>query len=298
MKYANVLMSDTKTHDDRLVGKIERSDRNAWAETLEPTIRRLSPFPISYDVTTTQPSNFSEYTYTEFAGGVYISTQSVDINCRIMNLAAKEECTDKDFLARWSNIIKDKYKLDCDESEDYPEKIVFLPANNCMDLISFESLCRVIHEDDKARVKPHPLIDEQATKTIALKVGWNKMIPAKKSGMHYLHNSKIVYSSSCSELCVLGAMLGKDVRNVGNFFHESEGAYYAMTREIFLSEDPQKAIKNMASCEYSGIIFPWHTEEEAEARVKAFFEKSLQIRKQYAPLHVRVPRKQMQGDAR
>lgn len=298
MKYANVLMSDTKTHDARLVGKVERSDRNAWAETLEPIIRKLSPFPISYDVTTTQPANFSEYTYTEFAGGVYISTQSVDINCRIMNLAKSETCSDTEFLAKWSSIIKDKYKLAEDASTNYPDKIVFLPANNCMDLISFESLCRVVHEDDAARVKPHPLIDDGATKTIATKVGWNKMIPASQSGMQYLHNSKIVYSSSCSELSALGAMLGKDVRNVGSFFHESEGAYYAMTREIFLAEDQRQAILNMASCQYSGIIFPWYTEAEVATRVQAFFDKSLELRRQYAPLHVRVHRKPIQGDQR
>ena len=96
----------------------------------------------------------------------------------------------------------------------------------------------------------------------------------------------------------LGAMLGKDVRNVGSFFHESEGAYYAMTREIFLAEDQRQAILNMASCQYSGIIFPWHTEEEVETRVQAFFDKSLELRRQYAPLHVRVHRKPIQGDQR
>jgi hypothetical protein len=298
VKYANVLMSDTRTHDDRLVGKLERSDRNAWAEKLEPLIRKLSPFPISYDVTTTQPSNFSEYTYTEFAGGVYISTQSVDINCRLMNLAASEKCADLEIAEKWQSIIKDKYKLKEDPGADYPEKIVFLPANNCMELISFESLCRVVHEDDAARVKPHPLIDEGATKTIASKVGWNKMIPASRSGMEYLNSGQIVYSSSCSELCVLGAMLGKEVRNIGSFFHESEGAYYAMTREIFLSEDQRQVVLNMVSSKYSGVIFPWYTDDEIEERITAFFDKSLELRQQYSPLHVRVQKKPINGDKR
>lgn len=290
MKYANVLMSSQDAHNQRLGGQITRSDRNAWAETLEPTIRSMSPFPITYDVCSTQPANFSEYTYTEFAGGVYVSTQSIDINARIMAEAVTWEGDIGDLGERWESIIQDKYKLE-ESDQAFPERVIFMPANNCLELISYETLSRVTHEDDEVRVKPHPLIDQEANKTIASKVGWNKMISPKASGMQYLKNAKEIYAASCSELALLGALLGKKVHNIGVFFHEAEGAYYPMTRAMFLEKDQRDAVLRMAACDYSGLIFPWHTEAEVKDRLEKFFAKSLELREIYSPLHVRFPRK-------
>lgn len=283
-------MSSQDTHKDRLGGQITRSNRNAWAEKLEPIIRSMSPFPITYDVCSTQPTNFSEYTYTEFAGGVYVATQSVEINARIMKEAAATECDTDSVAAEWEAIIQDKYELE-DAPGDFPETVIFMPANNCLELISYETLSRVSHENDQVRVKPHPLIDPEANKTIASKVGWNKMIPPKSSGMQYLKNAKEIYAASCSELSILGALLGKKVHNIGVFFHEAEGAYYPMTRAMFLSEDQRDTVLRMAACEFSGLIFPWHTEDQVKDRLEKFFAKSLELREIHSPLHVRFPRK-------
>lgn len=296
MKYANVLMSSTDTHKDRLANMVTRSDRNKWAESLEPVIRSSSPFPISYDVCATQGADFSEYTYTEFAGGIYVSTQSMDINTRIMLEASKWKGDTKDTAEKWTGIIKDKYELDEPEG-DYPEKVLFMPANNCLDLISLEALSRALHENQDIRVKPHPLIDKEANKSLAIKAGWNRMIPQSASGMKYLQNSKEIYAASCSELSLIGALLGKKVHNIGNFFNESEGAYFPMTRAMFLSKDQRDTVLRMVSCEFSGIIFPWHTEAQVAHRIKSFFDKSLELREIHSPVHVRVPKRPPQQGA-
>lgn len=270
-----------------------RSDRNKWAESIEPIIRELSPFPISYDVTCVQPANFSEYTYTEFAGGIYILSQSVDINTRLMSLAysSSPDSGLSEIEKAWRSIVKDKYNLEQSSIGKFPEKIIFTPANNCLDQISWEVLCRAVHEDDSVMVKPHPIIDPEANKMIASRVGWNKMIPQKESGIEYMINSKEVYASSCSELSILAALFDKKVHNLGNFFHESEGAYYPITRQMFASDDYKKAILKMMACEFSGLIFPWHSEPEIKNRIKAFFDKTLELRGKYSPLYVRFPRK-------
>lgn len=294
MKYANVLMSAPDTHKDRLANVVKRSNRNNWAESLEQTIRAASPFPISYDVCATQGTNFSEYTYTEFAGGVYVCTQSIEINARIMAEAASWEGDTAETAEKWEAIIEDKYDLNDPEGE-YPEKILFMPANNCLDLISLETLSRVCHEVEELKVKPHPLIDPEANKSLATKAGWHRMIPPSASGMKYLKNSKEIYAASCSELSVLGALLNKKVHNIGNFFNESSGAYYPMTRAMFLSEDQRDTILRMVSCEFSGIIFPWHTEEQVTERLNRFFTKSLELKRIHAPLHVRASQRPPQG---
>jgi hypothetical protein len=108
--------------------------------------------------------------------------------------------------------------------------------------------------------------------------------------MDYMINSSEVYGTSCSELTVTAALLGKKVRNVGNFFHEADGAYYSITREIFLNEDQQAAVLNMAACEFSGLIFPWQSEEEIKTRIAKHYEKALELRKAYSPLYVMYPR--------
>lgn len=293
MKYNDILMSSADTHRQRLANMATRSDRNKWAENLEPIIRDLSPFPISYDVTSVQPANFSEYTYTEFAGGVYILSQSVDINCRLMAMAAQQDCGEdlSKIEQDWKSIVKDKYNLEQSSMTKYPEKVIFTPANNCLDQISWEVLCRAVHEDDSVMVKPHPIIDPEANKMLAQRVGWNKLIPKKESGMQYMLNSKEVYASSCSELSILAALFDKKVHNLGNFFHESEGAYYPMTRQMFSSDDYKQEILRMMACDFSGLIFPWHSEDQVRQRVKAFFDKSLELRDIYSPLYVRFPRK-------
>ena len=290
MKFANVLMSATDTHKERLGGQAVRSDRNAWAETLEPVIRASSPFPISYDVCSTQGPDFSEYTYTEFAGGVYVCSQSIDINTRLMAEAAQWEGDTSETADRWTEIIEDKYKLEAPVGE-YPEKVLFMPANNCLELISLEALSRALHEQKDIMVKPHPLIDSIAEKSLGMKAGWNRMIPRSASGIEYLKNSKEVYAASCSELSLIGALLGKKVHNIGNFFSEAEGAYFSMTRPMFLSDDQRDTVLRMVSCEFSGIIFPWHTETEVKHRLDRFFEKTLELREIHSPLYIRSQKK-------
>jgi hypothetical protein len=291
MRFANVLMSSPETHKKRLADMVTRSERNQWAESMEPLIREMAPFPTSYDVAATQKTNFAEFTYTEFAGGVFLTSQSIDINTRLLNLALQEGGDTNPIEQNWPSMIVDKYEL-YKEEEDYiyPETMIFTPANNAFDLLSWETVCRVCHENDDVRVKPHPLCDADGVKQIVDRVGWNKIIPKGHSGMDYMINSSEVYGTSCSELTVTAALLGKKVRNVGNFFHEADGAYYSITREIFLNEDQQAAVLNMAACEFSGLIFPWQSEEEIKTRIAKHYEKALELRKAYSPLYVMYPR--------
>ena len=292
MRFVNVLMSSPETHKDRLSDMVTRSSRNEWAESVEPLIRQRSPYPTSYDVAATQRTNFQEFTYTEFAGGALLTTQSIDVNTRLMQLAAHEGGDTTSILENWSKLLVDKYELHREDEEfEYPERMIFTPANNAFDLISWETMCRVSHDNEDIRVKPHPLCDGEGVKQIVDRIGWNNLIPRTHSGMDYMLNSKEVWGTSCSELTVTAAMLGKKVHNVGNFFHEADGAYYPLTRELFTWEDQQQAVLNMAACEFSGLIFPWQSEEEIIMRIDKFYEKALEIRRAHKPMYVQYPRK-------
>jgi hypothetical protein len=107
MKFASELMTDRVVQQSK-IGKAKRSDRNAWAESIEQTVRKLSPYPCSYDVSQTQPSRFTEYTYTELLGAMWIATQSAEINSRIMQLESTSEHTVK--IDDIASLVCDKYK--------------------------------------------------------------------------------------------------------------------------------------------------------------------------------------------
>ena len=291
MKFANDRMTDPVLQQERL-HHLTRSDRNAWGEQQEELIRDLCPFPISYDVNANQPTNFSEYSYTEFAGGMKLCTQSIDINTRLIKQAAEEsnnESYDELLEAKWKNILKDKYKLDRADTKSYPETVIFLPGNNVLDLMNWELIARVILEIDDVMIKPHPLIDEKAAEKIAHKVGWNRIINPNESGMDYLLNAKTIYSGSVSELTIVGALYDKKVINLGNFFNECLGAYYPLTRQMFLSDNPKQTILNVMNCDYSGFIFPWMSPAQVENRIVKFYNESLRLRKIYSPLYIMPP---------
>ena len=292
MRFANVLMSSPNTHKERLADMVTRSDRNAWAESIEPLIRQMSPYPISYDVAATQATNFAEFTYTEFAGGVFITTQSIDINTRLLEQAAEWQGDLEDIKNNWPKILKDKYDLHREKEPDftYPEKVLLTPANNAFDLLSWETMCRVCHDNDDAKIKPHPLCDMEGVQKMVERVGWNKIIPWEHSGMDYLINCKEAWTTSCSELTAIGALLGKKIYNMGNYFHEDDGAYFSLARNIYAAENQQECILRMASCEFSGLIFPWQSEEEIKKRIQKYYEKALELRELYKPLYVRYPR--------
>ena len=293
MRFANVLMSSPETHKDRLADMVTRSDRNKWAESMELLVRQKCPFPTSYDVAATQGTAFAEFTYTEFAGGIFITTQSIDINSRISKLSAEERGNTEGIEENWVKIIKDKYELHREPEEDfeYPEAVCFTPANNAFDLMSWEIMCRASHDNNDLRIKPHPLCDGEGVMEMVKRVGWNKIIPRTHSGMDYLLNCSEAWTTSCSELTIIGALIGKRVHNMGNFFHEADGAYYPLTRAIFASENQKETTLNLAACEYSGLIFPWQSEEEIDRRITKFYAKALELREIYAPLYVKYPRK-------
>ena len=106
-----MVFSGRKMQSNEIIGDVQQSKRNNWGRTIEDKIRDASPYPISYDVDSTQNSDFSEFSYTEFLGGVYLNTQSIEINTRLIKLASKVKANDDNNLLELKNITQDKYIL-------------------------------------------------------------------------------------------------------------------------------------------------------------------------------------------
>lgn len=291
-KQADVLMINKRFKEASIpeeeLNYAKRSVRNTWAEDFEPIVRSLAPYPISYDVGSIQGTNFSEFTYTEFpGGGIWADTQSREINCRIMENASKIDGGEMgDYLfEKMLEKCVDKYQLN--DTQDSYDHVAFLPGHNLLDLCDQEIMARLIQEEDDIMFKPHPLTDYEFQRQIAARVGWHRLIARDKSGIELLKNAKTVYSTTASEMLILGAALGKTIYNISKFSAEGAGVYQPIVRILTLAQKREskevaiQKLKNILACEWTGIVFE---HDKPEERLKKFFDKALELREMYRPL--------------
>jgi len=281
MKFASELMTDPIVQQGK-IGKAKRSDRNAWAESIEQVVRNLSPYPCSYDVSQTQTSRFTEYTYTELLGGMWIATQSVEMNSRIMQLESTSDHTvNIDDIA---SLVRDKYILDSAEhAHTGAKKVIFMAGHNMMDVASVETVHRLIHEDEEVVIKPHPITSDEAMGFLGTRFGWNRIVPKNASGHQMLLDADTVYTTTASEFAISGTALGKKVVNISSFFNETIGAYYCISRILFEAHKESVSKAQDVLCSLfsgrTGIITPLHKDVESE--IKRYFDYSLTVKSMY-----------------
>lgn len=285
MKFAHELMSSKEVQKNKIGTFTERNSRSDWACTVEGLVRELAPFPCSYDVNPGQPTNFSEFTYTELLSGMWVSSQSLEINCRLMQLASEVESTEHIDLTQ---LVADKYKLDTDlGSWSGATNVCFLPGHNALDIASVEVTSRLAHEQPDVVFKPHPITNDDALSLVGTRFGWNRIVPKDVSGNALLANCENVYTTTASEMALSGTILGKRVHNVSNFFNEGSGIYHCISRILFPAhkisvELAQRKLQNIFNCEWSGIVT--HLHNDPEKRLRSYYTKVLELREMYRPI--------------
>ena len=89
-------------------------------------------------------------------------------------------------------------------------------------------------------------------------------------------------------MIITGAALGKTVYDLSVYSASGAGVYQPIHRIISYlqkregKEAAKKAIANIISCPWSGIVFNFH--DNVEERLKLYFDKSLELRELYRPL--------------
>jgi hypothetical protein len=297
MRLAHERMADQNIQQSK-IGSLVRSKRNSWAESIEETIRRHSPYPITYDVGQIQTTRFTEYTYTELLSGAWIATQSREMNCRINSLLINEnEPIKLDDLA--SNLT-DKYNLNSVEhTHSGAKKVVFVPGHNMLDVSSVELITRLVHEDPDVVIKPHPLTNDETLGFLGTRFGWNRLADKMVSGNKMLLDADIVYTTSASEFSLSATALGKTVVNVSNFFNELVGAYYPISHFLFLAHKEsvakaQSVLSCLVNSNKSGLVFPW--QDNLEDRIKSYYENSLSVKQQYQCFTDKSQKNAIQGE--
>ena len=297
MRFSHQHMADTAVQHEKLGGFASRSARNQWAESIEPLVRKHAPWPITYDVTPMQGANFSEFIYTEIAGGVWIATHSLEVTCRILDAASKQP-TEGESVEKLTSMYADKYELgELPEKYASVRRCCFLPGHNLLDLASPDIIARLAHEESDVWFKPHPLTNNDALRIIAGHVGWHQLVPRDVSGAALMRQCDDIYTTTASEMSVMGFAFGKRVLNIGNFFKESIGAYHPVSRVLWAAQKrgmAQQALANMIDCQFSGLLFPW--QDDVEERIQQFYAKAIEFRELYKPINspkFQIPQKEI-----
>lgn len=285
-------MSDLFNERAKIGPYASRSLRNEWAYSIEELVRSMSPWPITYDVGSVQSTNFCEFTYTEFAGGgLWINTQSREVNCRLLDFASKVDSGNEgqELFEKFVSSFSDKYDLE-ELGDEYKEikHAVFLPGHNLLDLVDTIALDKLLMEEDDVMVKPHPLTHNEALKMVSGRCGWQKILPKNVSGSKLLEQCDTVYSTTASEMIITGASLGKTVYDISLWSASGAGVYQPFHRIITYlqkregKEAAKKAIANILACPWSGVVFEFMP--DYEERMKLYFDKALELRELYRPL--------------
>ena len=208
---------------------LKRAPRNKWGEQHQTLIEELCPTFITYDVNATQGLDWCEYAYTECIGGLYLTTQNIETNARIIQLAS-EEHSNIDIHEKLLDLCNDKYLLDDNDLNDTKiSDVCFMPGGNLLDLVSREIVSRYILENENFMVKLHPVSEEQVINDMTKILGRTRVIRKEYSGVTLLKNCETAYVQSTTELTIMAVILGKNIVNVSNFLNEPAGSYYAFT---------------------------------------------------------------------
>ena len=282
--------------------KLPKDGRNATNDLkiLENVFRdALDPDIPSYDVNSTQGTDFDEWTYTEGLEAFMAFTQSVEINARLALEAAEWDGEiEVDHVEEIRANLRDKWSLKGSAGVSVGEKVFFPPGNNLGWLINTDNVLRAFCTDKTWRLKPHPITSDDDVRQAKLSFGITRLYDRQCSGMDVLRACECVGYTTASEMGLIGMILGKETVDFSKFEFEGCGRYHSLYLAVRESRlDPKVILNRLFNCPWSGFE-PLHTTsiETAKENFLRYKERTLELSRLHAPLTRRavVPPRKMQ----
>lgn len=267
-----------------------RGDHLKDLSGVEAIVRDKAPLLASYDVNRGQSPYFHEFTYTECLGsGLLVSPQSTEASARLVRMAL--EYSDQGFDAasvimqqREERGTLDKYKL-ASGDEVKVKAVAFVPGSNMFhSMVSREALMRAMWEDEELVIKPHPLTTDQLVGELCSIFGHYRVLDPKLSGDACLVAAERVYACTTTEMGLYAVLMGKPIRNVGDFFNEGRGAYSAFYRQLWNKspEDAKATLTHILASPLSGFM---HKDDPNVAeRIGIYFDAAMAVRESLKPV--------------
>lgn len=269
----------------QLGGRVKKTESLSVLAPLEKYVQESAPLPLTYDISRPQPWYFDEFGYTEFLGGLYVYPLNDEMACRVMarprplmKLDGREIILAN--LARRQTL--DKYELTkCDEVVKH---LVILPGSNLLyHITSHELITSVMWKYEDAKLKPHPLTNDEDLKKLRKEYGVTRVLEPKSSGFQLLTNARTVWATGTTELTAYATILGKSVKSVDNIFTGRASTYYPTFR--LLVDAPVSVARARLDRIFSGasgLIFA--EDHNWQLRIDQFFSDVMKLRRRFKPL--------------
>ena len=250
---------------------------------------RNAPLPVTFDVAHCQPPFYSEYTYSDFAGGIWVRSLSAEFNSRYFQALfqqdlPKDNVWPVDHRAEGSMTKipwREKYDLKHTGRESKAEKnnhnIIFLAGTNLFQNIAWEIVDREIYSFDKTLIKPHPLTNDDGLKKLSKRYGWHRIIDLNDSGYYWYSQAETISTTANSELFVRSIIDGKlkeCLTKISTIAKASYFPFFRMSQLVDYGKEIEEEILNP----WSGFVFP---QQQWKTRLKAYFETTMDFRKRW-----------------
>lgn len=281
---------DAETHER--IGPLKRNVKASSAIELEDLVFKLSPLPTTYDVAPLQPAYFSEFTYFDCVGGLFVATLNEEINARVVQHSIEDVRADDKVMVNFLAALHDKYAMKKPSADEMPRKIVFYPGSNMLHVVDLGKVDRYLFENPDALIKPHPIMTDEGLRMIASRFGYHRIIDPKESGMEYLKWCDEICYTSNSEIGLVAAFLGIPAYEVTREEFKPRLSYatiYKMFKDGNTTLNRQIASRVLASPK-SGMVMPWH--DDKEERLTEYFKFAMMFRevfKPYWPWNDKIP---------
>ena len=264
--------------DESRIGKAKIAENYLnFQQEVEDWLEKHAPLPVTFDVGYCQPPFFSEYTYNDVAGGVWVRSLSAEFNSRYLQNVYGDSAVDID---NREVPFQEKYELlSRDDNEKSERTIVFLTGGNLFERIAWELVDRQIYDDDRTLIKAHPLTTDDDLKRLSKRYGWHRILAPTDSGYYWYSKADSILTTANSELFLRSVIDRKFTECLTKVSHIAKSSYFPFWRLLKLNLDHAKAFKTVILDSHSGFVFP--TQIDWQERLQGFFEHSMQFRDRY-----------------
>ena len=267
-------------HDESRIGnsKIKEKYLDFHLE-VESWLERNSPLPVTFDVSHCQPPFFSEYTYSDFAGGLWIKSLSAEFNSQYLR-DVHFNLSHPSFYPNSSGKITflEKYELQeriLEESDD--RNIIFLAGGNLYQHTAWEIVDREMYDNDKTLIKAHPLTNDEDLKKLGKRYGWNHLINPQESGYFWYSKASTISTTANSELFIRAMIDGKLKECLTKISSIAKSSYFPF---FFLwKKEREIKIEETILDSASGFIFS--NQGDWKDRLQTYFNRSMEMRSHY-----------------
>lgn len=264
----------------RIGPDLKRNARLNALDPIEQLIRSVIPEHVTMDAAATQPPQFTKFSYHDCLGGLQLATGSAEVNARIAALTQDDTPVEQFDYMRF-----DKYALAIpDELPKQLDGVILMPGPNLFTTIDQNRFFEVIDETDWP-IKPHPVSNDVSIKELADAFGYHRVYQPKVSGYALYKAAERIVTTQSSEFILLAALEGKEVLDITRRQHSWMTTYHPQYRLTTGNAQLDKVIINRALMHpSSGYLHPSMSVDEQTARIKAFYQRALDIRETFKML--------------